>query len=84
MTDERHYWRYRVHVEHWDGYVNMFFDSLKDAEGYRERMLKKDYVTSVTLAEQPLPKKPAREVGAEMYQEMVEDRMARKAREGSK
>ena len=52
MTDERHYWRYRVHVDYWSGYVNRYFDSLEDAKGYRERMLEKDYVTSVTISEE--------------------------------
>ena len=51
MTDdERHYWKYRVHVEHWNGYVNMLFDSLDDAKAYQERMLAKEYVEHATLS----------------------------------
>jgi hypothetical protein len=47
--------RWRVHVDYWDGYVNIFFDSLDDAKRYQERMLKKEYVTSAVISEEPKP-----------------------------
>jgi hypothetical protein len=55
MGEGRHYWRYRVHVDYWDGYVNIFFDSLEDAKRYQESVLKKEYVTSATVSEEPKP-----------------------------
>ena len=55
MGEGRDDWRYRVHVEHWNGYVNIFFDSLEDAKRYQERMLKKEYVTSDVISEEPKP-----------------------------
>ena len=50
VNKERHYWKYRVYVEHWNGYVNMLFDSLDDAKAYQERMLAKEYVEHATLS----------------------------------
>ena len=52
VNKDRHYWKYRVHVDYCGGYVNRYFDSLDEAKGYQERMLTREYVNSATLSEE--------------------------------
>lgn len=55
VNKDRHYWKYRVRVDYWEGnmnYVNRYFDSLDEAKGYQERMLTREYVNSATLSEE--------------------------------
>ena len=43
--------RWRVHVQHWDGQVNFFVDSLEEAWKLREKMFKKHYVMDAHVSE---------------------------------
>ena len=56
VNKERHYFKYRVHVEYLSGnainYVNRYYDSLEEAKAYQERMLAKEYVEHAILTEE--------------------------------